>query len=1126
MQNLTGQTIKGLELREIIGSGGFGVVYRAHQPLLNREVAIKIILPEHANQPDFIRSFESEAQIIARLEHPYIVPLYDYWRDPDGAYLVMRFIRGGSLRSLINSRILTTEEIAVFLTQITSALHIAHRANIVHRDLKPENILVDADGNAYLTDFGIARPVGQQSNEEDISGTLEYVSPEELQSQPCTPQADIYSLGVMLLELLVGRHPYRGLGAVEMLLKHLNEPLPSLRDLRPDLPASLEHVIMTATAKKPADRYASVRDLAVEFRKAASPGKSLDSVTSTHEILVSDAPNPYKGLRAFQEADAPDFFGRDELVRRLLNRLTPQPGRTRALSGVLTEDAEVSAEGRFLAVIGPSGSGKSSTVMAGLMPALRRGELPGSHRWFIVSMTPGRDPLRNLEAALLSVATRPPAHLAQQLRADPQGLLVAVERILLDAHGHTRDEGDDLLLLIDQFEEVFTMLEDPAERARFLDLLRVGVTTPQSRLRIVITMRADFTDRPLSYPDFGELVRQNVEFVMPMNAGELEKAIAGPARRVGVSVRPDLIAAVISDVRDEPGALPLLQYALTETFEGREDNRMTLAAYRASGGVIGALARRADEIYAGLNQRDQALTRQIFLRLVTLGEGSNDTRRRVLRSELTALGEVNPLIDMFGRVRLLTFDQERGTREPLIEVAHEALITQWRTLRRWLDESRSDIRLQRQLAVAAEEWRNHDQDISYLLRGARLEMFEGWEQSTLIALTQDERHYLRVSIQQRAAEAASETARRKREEQLIIRDEQRKVELDAATQRFQEAERAAIEAEQAAIRTGERAIQAEGRARTAQRSASLAALVALVIGIAAIAATFILIGVRDAAEAGRATAEFEALLINNQVARIETLIPGVGVPPTSAAAPSPFLLTATAIASLADWEPVIVADAGGVPMVEVPPGCYVMGNSYNPDESPPHEICITAPFYLDQYEVSNSQFAQLGGVAANIPYPGSDDSSLVPRVNLTWREAYDFCVNQRGGRLPTEAEWEYAARGPNSLPYTYGVERKALSEIYGDSFNQLQPIGSGQGETSWVGAVDLLANAQEWTSSLLASYPYNATDGREDVNATGSRVTRGASYFLTTADRAADRSQGAPDSPTYDIGFRCAASIQ
>lgn len=1124
MQNLTGQTIKGLELREIIGSGGFGVVYRAHQPLLNREVAIKIILPEHANQPDFIRSFESEAQIIARLEHPYIVPLYDYWRDPDGAYLVMRFIRGGSLRSVINSRMLANEEIAVFLTQITSALHIAHRANIVHRDLKPENILVDTDGNAYLTDFGIARPVGQQSNEEDISGTLEYVSPEELQSQPCTPQADIYSLGVMLTELLIGRHPYRGLGAVEMLLKHLNEPLPPLREFRPDLPPAVENVIMTATAKTPADRYANVRELAAEFHKAVSPGKSLDSVTSTHEMLIADAPNPYKGLRAFQEADAPDFFGREELVRRLLNRFAPQPGRTRALGAAQTDDAGLLGEGRFLAVIGPSGSGKSSAVLAGLLPALRRGELPGSQDWFIVSMTPGGDPLRSLEGALLSVAARPPAHLAQQLRADPHGLVLAVERILSDAHG--AHSGGDLLLLIDQFEETFTMLEDPAERARFLELLRVGVTDPRSRLRVVITMRADFTDRPLSYPDFGELVRQNVEFVMPMNAGELEKAVAGPARRVGVSVRPDLVAAVIADVRDEPGALPLLQYALTETFERREDNRMTLAAYRASGGVIGALARRADEIYAGLNQRDQALTRQIFLRLVTLGEGSDDTRRRALRSELTALGDVNPLIDLFGRVRLLTFDQERGTREPLIEVAHEALITQWRALRRWLDESRSDIRLQRQLAVAADEWRDHHQDISYLLRGARLEMFEGWEQSALVALTQDERHYLKASVQQRAAEAASETARRKREEQLIIRDEQRKVELDAATQRFQDAERAAIEAEQSAIRTGERAIEAEGRARSAQRSATLAALVALVIGVAAIAATFILIGVRNAAEAGRATAEFDAMLINEQVARIRTLVPGVGVPPTQPAEPAAFLLTATGIAELAAWQPVIVQDAVGVPMVEVPAGCYVMGSSYVADESPPHEVCFEMAFRLDQYEVSNQQFAQLGGVAANTPYPGSDENSLVPRVNVTWGEARDFCATRRGGRLPSEAEWEYAARGPNSLPYTYGVERRPVSEIYGDGFNQLQPIGSVQGETSWVGAVDLLANAQEWTNSLFQPYPYTIADGREDSSAAGIRSIRGASYFVTTFDRASDRSQGAPDTPTYDIGFRCAASIQ
>src|SRR5687768_7472332 len=161
MQNLSKQIIKGYELREPLGTGGFGAVYKAFQPAVGREVAIKIILPALANQSEFIRRFEAEAQVIARLEHPSIVPLYDYWRDPQGAYLVMRWLRGGSLSDLLKRGALDLETIARVLDQVSGALTLAHRNGIVHRDIKPGNILLDEDGNAYLADFGIAKDLQQ-----------------------------------------------------------------------------------------------------------------------------------------------------------------------------------------------------------------------------------------------------------------------------------------------------------------------------------------------------------------------------------------------------------------------------------------------------------------------------------------------------------------------------------------------------------------------------------------------------------------------------------------------------------------------------------------------------------------------------------------------------------------------------------------------------------------------------------------------------------------------------------------------------------------------------------------------------------------------------------------------------
>src|SRR5690606_30737825 len=231
--------LKGYTLLERAGAGGFGAVYRAEQPQVGREVAIKIILPQYANHPDFIRRFEVEARVIARLEHPHIIPLYDYWRDPDGAYLVMRYLRGGSLRSLLSERRMTLPETSRVLDQLAGALAIAHRHEVVHRDIKPDNILFDDDGNAYLTDFGIAKDLRDDSNvtqADMVVGSPAYLSPEQIRAEEVTPRSDIYALGVLLFEMLTGKHPFEDAKATGLLLKHLTDPLPPLRDLRDDIP--------------------------------------------------------------------------------------------------------------------------------------------------------------------------------------------------------------------------------------------------------------------------------------------------------------------------------------------------------------------------------------------------------------------------------------------------------------------------------------------------------------------------------------------------------------------------------------------------------------------------------------------------------------------------------------------------------------------------------------------------------------------------------------------------------------------------------------------------------------------------------------------------------------------------
>ena len=755
--------VRGYVLQEPIGSGRHGSIYRAVQPGVDREVAVKVIGPDYANRPDFIRRFEADTQLVARLEHPHIVPLYDYWREPDGAYLVMRWLRGGSLRDTLTDGPLSPTAIVPLIDQIAAALDAAHRQGIVHRGIKLTNMLLDEGGNVYLSDFGIAREEpagGYPADLEVMTCSPDHISPEQVLDEPITPRTDLYNLGLVLYEMLTGQHPFAGLSEAEMVQRCLQEPIPSVRATCSDTPAAVDGVVQQATARQPAGRFPDALALAAAFRKAVSTdgvGEMAPAPTATGIVLS----NPYKGLRPFQDADASVFYGRAGFVQHLISRFTPEP----------TEPGGASL---FLAVVGPSGSGKSSIVKAGLIPALRQGAVPGAERCLITEMTPGAHPLQELENALLPIAVTLPPDLQDLLREDDQGLLRAL--------GHVLPIGSDgkpssLLLFIDQFEELFTLVEDDGARHRFLDSLMAAVNDPRGLLRVVITLRADFYDRPLEYPLLAELMQQHTELVLPLSLAKMEEAISKPAAGAGIMVEPQLVAAILADAQAQPGALPLLQYALTELFERRQGSEMTLAAYQEIGGVVGAISRRAEALYADMDADGKGATRQLFLRLVTLGGGASadgglpDTRRRALQSELSALGSADnsekaailKAIEAYGRYRLLTFDRDPITRAATVEVAHESLLRQWPRLRGWLDESRADVRQQRLLASAAGEWLAADRNDSFLLRGGRLEQFSGWARNSTVALTHQEQGFLSASQAARQQRQAAEETRRRRE---------------------------------------------------------------------------------------------------------------------------------------------------------------------------------------------------------------------------------------------------------------------------------------------------------------------------------------------------------------------------
>jgi WD40 repeat protein/DNA-binding SARP family transcriptional activator len=728
-----GRPLRGYRLVDQVGEGTFGTVHRAVHADMGREVAVKVVRPELANSPDFVRRFETEAQVAARLEHPHVVPLHDYWRDPDGAYLVMRLMRGGSLRTILSTGPLPPDRVASVVDQVADALSFAHQQGVVHRDVKPANILFDESGNAYLSDFGIAWDTRVQPDGGVLrSPSAAYVAPEATADGPVDGRADTYSLAVVALEALTGRSP----GSI---------PNGEVSD-------EIRQVVARATATDPDKRPSDVLDLARDLRGALDSSARVGPTVagrargdpSSGAVQVR---NPYKGLRAFTAADADDFHGRHRLVETMLARLGDGP------------------RSRFLAIVGPSGSGKSSVVAAGLLPALRAGGLPGSDGWFVAQMHPGDHPFDELAVALTAVSARPRPRLVRELRGEA-GLTSVVTGLL-------PDPASQLLLVVDQFEEVFTLVDDAGERDQFLATLVEAACHPAGRVRVVVTLRADFYDQPLAYPGLAELVSSGTVTVTPLGPDELERAIAAPAQGVGVDVDPALVAALVADVSDQPASLPLLQYALTEVFDLRQGGPLGLVAYRRVGGLSGALARRAEDLYERLDPVSRDAVRQVFLHLVTLGEeGAPVTRRRVTRSTLASLGvppdAMTAAVDAFVSRRLLTVDRDPVTRGPTVEVAHEALLREWDRLRAWVDDARGDVVVLTRLAAAAREWTEGGRDDSALLRGERLRRFETWAAGSEVALGLDERKFLTASLAQREVERRLEEDRA-RHQQLLER---------------------------------------------------------------------------------------------------------------------------------------------------------------------------------------------------------------------------------------------------------------------------------------------------------------------------------------------------------------------
>jgi WD40 repeat protein len=463
------------------------------------------------------------------------------------------------------------------------------------------------------------------------------------------------------------------------------------------------------------------KSLAVELE---TPSELKESFTTSSPASFTPR-NPYKGLKAFRSEDRKDFFGRDLFVSELLDMLQ--------------------TDLRFLAVIGASGSGKSSVVMAGLLPQLKMGStIKGSENWiYLDPFVPGKHPL---EALTIELAK----YLPQKSLATIEGDLKDPSTRGLYRLGKQIAKGR-LVVYIDQFEEVFTQTESDAERRQFIDLITTSATEYDSVVTVILTMRADFYDRPLEYGEMGALLEAHSKAILPLSLADLYNVIQKPAslHDVQLTFESGLVEEMVFSVRGEVGALPLLQFTLNQLFELREGLLLTRNAYEAMGGVKGALARHAESVYASLpDDRHRTLAQTLFMRLVQLGESERElTRRRLMISELTLdkpdeTEILSTVVENFVRARLLTTDSIHG-RET-VEVSHEALIREWVRLQEWLKKYREDILLQNSLNSDAERWKRLGKPKAGLYRGELLQTTK--DLGTRITLNALENEFVEQSL--------------------------------------------------------------------------------------------------------------------------------------------------------------------------------------------------------------------------------------------------------------------------------------------------------------------------------------------------------------------------------------------
>jgi serine/threonine protein kinase/formylglycine-generating enzyme required for sulfatase activity len=725
----------------LIGRGGMGEVFVAHDTVLDRPVALKFISAV-APDPRERAQFLTEARAAARLQHPNVLTIHRVGELDARPFIVTEFIRGKTLDRL-NKPVPWRRalELGVGLTRGLSA---AHRRGVLHRDIKPSNAIIAEDGTVKLLDFGLAKIVeeaplsqahSQAHGEEMVSataptlaahaagdpgdpikpeskrfsrsgaprasevdartitavtsppptiaalevaeslrpsgvvetilkGTPYYMAPEIWRGERATRRSDVYSLGALLYELCAGAPPHGGTPLHALPQKVMDCDARPLAEAAPLTDGHFARLIDQCLRRDPTARLASGEEL----REAL---EQLSYQPALPEIIDG---NPYRGLLPFEAEHRAFFFGRTTEIGTILERLRTEP---------------------FVLVAGDSGVGKSSLCRAGVMP-LADGALGGARQWAKIRLVPGRDPMGSLIAALAGALGDPDDAAIETLRSDPSALTRALIQRLGSSQG--------VVIFIDQLEEIVTVAE-PSEAVLAGEALR-RLIADQPGVRLLATVRSDFIGRVAAILAVGDELTRALYILRPMSPEKIREAIVGPARVKGVSFESDeLVDSLVESTARADGGLPLLQFALAEFWDARPQRKkvITAKALALIGGVSGALARHADTIILRMPPEQRAAARRMLLALVTLeGTRARRTEEELAGSDAAANAALKALL----RGRLLVARDTAGG--VAYEVAHEALLKGWDTLRGWLDEQVGSRAVKQRLEIASAEWERLD----------------------------------------------------------------------------------------------------------------------------------------------------------------------------------------------------------------------------------------------------------------------------------------------------------------------------------------------------------------------------------------------------------------------------------